>query len=345
MIGQAQRARFRIVLLVATAVLVVVATAGILVGSVGVDASTAWRILGHRILGSGWITPDWTRAQDLIIADARLPRVILAGVVGAGLALVGTTIQAVVRNPLAGPGILGVSAGAAVGAVAVLRFGLGAQAVAMPIAAFLGALAAMLVVLLVARGRGALEPTRLVLAGTAVSSVLSALTSLMVLTSPDQGLAGQVLQWTLGGFGGSRWDKLVVPVVVLSLSCLVLLPLARSLNVLLAGDESATALGLDVRRMRFGLIVLCAVLTGVLVAVSGVVGFVGLMIPHIARMLVGSDHRRVLPVALVVGAGFAIAADLVARTVMIPQEIPVGIVTALVGGPYFVWLLRRTTTR
>ncbi|CAM2975595.1 iron ABC transporter permease [Prescottella defluvii] len=345
MIGQAQRARFRIVLLVATAVLVVVATAGILVGSVGVDASTAWRIIGHRILGPDWITPDWTRAQDLIIADARLPRVILAGVVGAGLALVGTTMQAVVRNPLADPGILGVSAGAAVGAVAVLRFGLGPQAVAMPIAAFLGALAAMLVVLLVARGRGALEPTRLVLAGTAVSSVLGASTSLMVLTSPDQSLAGQVLQWTLGGFGGVRWDKLVVPAVVLGISCLVLLPLARSLNVLLAGDESATALGLDVRRMRFGLIVLCAVLTGVLVAVSGVVGFVGLMIPHIARMLVGSDHRRVLPVALVVGAGFAIAADLVARTVMIPQEIPVGIVTALVGGPYFVWLLRRTTTR
>lgn len=345
MIGQAQRARCRIVLLVATAALVVVATAGILVGSVGVDASTAWRIIGHRILGPGWITPDWTRSQDLIIADARLPRVILAGIVGAGLALVGTTIQAVVRNPLAGPGILGVSAGAAVGAVAVLRFGLGAQAVVLPVAAFGGALAAMLVALAVARGRGTLEPTRLVLAGTAVSSVLSALTSLMVLTSPDQSLAGQVLQWTLGGFGGARWDRLLVPLVVLGLSCAVLLPSARSLNVLLAGDENATALGVDVRRMRFGLIVLSAILTGVLVAVSGVVGFVGLMIPHIARMLVGSDHRRVLPVALVVGAGFAIAADLVARTVMIPQEIPVGIVTALVGGPYFVWLLRRTTNR
>ncbi|MEU5843758.1 iron ABC transporter permease [Rhodococcus sp. NPDC047139] len=345
MIGQAQRTRFRIVLIAAACALLAVTTGGILAGSVGVDASTAWRILGHRLLGPSVITPDWSRSQDLIIADTRLPRVLLAGCVGAGLALVGTIIQAVVRNPLAGPGILGVSAGAAAGAVSVLRFGLGMQVVLLPSVAFLGALTAMVVVLLVARGNGPLDPIRLVLAGVAVSSVLSALTSLMVLTSPDQSLAGQVLQWTLGGFGAARWDTLIVPAVALLLACAVLMPLCRSLNVLLTGDESATALGVDVGRLRFGLIVLSTVLTGIFVAVSGVVGFVGLMIPHVARMLVGSDHRRMLPVALVVGAAFAIGADLVARTVMIPQEIPVGIVTALVGGPYFVWLLRRTTAR
>lgn len=345
MIGAAQRRRLRLVLAAATVLLLVVTTAGVLVGSVGIDAVTAWRIIAHRIAGPALVAPDWTRSQDLIIADTRLPRVLLAGIVGAGLALAGTTIQAVVRNPLAGPGILGVLSGAAVGAVVVLRFGFGAQAVLIPVAAFAGALLAIIVVLAIAGRQGAMEPTRLVLAGVAVSSVLSALTSLMVLTSPDQGLASQVLQWTLGGFGAARWDRLVVPALVLAATCLILLPLARSLNVLLAGEESATALGVDVRRMRFGLIVLCAVLTGALVAVSGVIGFVGLMIPHIARMLVGSDHRRVLPVAIVIGAAFTIAADLAARTVMIPQEIPVGIVTALVGGPFFVWLLRRTGRR
>jgi iron complex transport system permease protein len=344
-IGHAQRLRLRVVLAAATCALLAVATTAILVGSVGVDATTAWRIIGHRIVGSAVITPDWSRSQDLIIADTRLPRVLLAGCVGAGLALVGTVMQAVVRNPLAGPGILGVSAGAAVGAVAVLRFGLGSQSVLLPLAAFGGALAAMTVVLLVARGRGPLDPVRLVLAGVAVSSVLSALTSLMVLTSPDQSLAGQVLQWTLGGFGAARWDTVILPGLALAIGCAVLMPLRRSLNVLLTGDESATALGVDVGRLRLGMIVLATLLTGVLVAVSGVVGFVGLMIPHIARMLVGSDHRRMLPVALVIGAAFAIGADLVARTVMIPQEIPVGIVTALIGGPYFVWLLRRTTAR
>ncbi|WP_226435841.1 FecCD family ABC transporter permease [Rhodococcus yananensis] len=337
--------RLRTVLVVATVALLVVTTAAILVGSVGVDAATAWRIIGHRIVGPAVITPDWTRAQDLIIADTRLPRVLLAGCVGAGLALVGTVIQAVVRNPLAGPGILGVSAGAAVGAVAVLRFGLGSQAMLLPLAAFGGALAAMTIVLLVARGRGPIDPVRLVLAGVAVSSVLGALTSLMVLTSPDQTLAGQVLQWTLGGFGAARWDTLLVPAVGLLVACAVMFPLRRSLNVLLTGDENATALGVDVGRLRIGLIVSSTLLTGILVSVSGVVGFVGLMIPHIARMLVGSDHRRMVPVALTVGAAFAIGADLVARTVMIPQEIPVGIVTALVGGPYFVWLLRRTMAR
>ncbi|MEU4313776.1 iron ABC transporter permease [Nocardia sp. NPDC024068] len=345
MTGRHGRVRLPAVLAVATVLLLVVATAGILIGSVGIDAATAWRIIAHRLTGPALVTPDWTRSQDLIIADTRLPRVLLAGIVGAGLALAGTTIQAVVRNPLAGPGVLGVSSGAAVGAVAVLRFAPVGQTVVLPFAAFAGALAAMMLVLLVAGGRGSAEPARLVLAGVAVSAVLSALTSLMVLTSPDQSLATQVLQWTLGGFGGASWDRLVVPAVVLGLSCVVLVPIARGLNVMLAGDEGATALGLDVRRLRFGLIVLCAVLTGALVAVSGVIGFVGLMIPHIARMLAGSDHRRVLPVAVVVGAAFAITADLAARTVMIPQEIPVGIVTALVGGPFFVWLLRRTGSR
>ncbi|MFD4407261.1 FecCD family ABC transporter permease [Nocardia sp. NPDC058499] len=344
MIGY-RRTRLTVVAVAAGVLLVVVAIAGILVGSVGIDAATAVRILAHRITGPGLVEPDWTRSQDLIIADTRVPRVLLAGVVGAGLALAGTTIQAVVRNPLAGPGVLGVSSGAAVGAVTVLRFGLGTPAVLLPLAAFLGALAAIFVVLAVAGRRGSVEPARLVLAGTAVSAVLSALTSLMVLTSPDESLAAQVLQWTLGGFGGARWDRLVVPAIVLVVSCAVLVPLARNLNVMLAGEEGATALGLDVRRLRFGLIVLCAVLTGALVAVSGVIGFVGLMIPHIARMLVGSDHRRVLPVAVLVGAMFTIAADLAARTVMIPEEIPVGIVTALVGGPFFVWLLRRTGSR
>jgi len=339
------RARLPAVLVTAGVLLLVVATAGVLIGSVGIDAMTAWRILAHRIAGSAVVTPDWTRSQDLIIADTRVPRVLLAGVVGAGLALAGTTIQAVVRNPLAGPGVLGVSSGAAVGAVAVLRFGVGAQAILLPVAAFVGALTAMVVVLMVAGRRGSVEPTRLVLAGTAVSAVLSALTSLMVLTSPDESLASQVLQWTLGGFGGARWDRVIVPAIVLVAACVALVPLARNLNVLLAGEEGATALGLDARRLRFGLIVLCAVLTGALVAMSGVIGFVGLMIPHIARMLVGSDHRRVLPVAVVVGAAFAITADLAARTVMTPQEIPVGIVTALVGGPFFIWLLRRVGSR
>lgn len=344
MSGGRLRRRYPVVFGSAAVILVALLVGGVLAGSVGVGADTTVRILGHRLLGPDVVTPDWTRAQDLIIVDSRLPRVLLAAVVGAALAVVGTMIQAVVRNPLAGPGILGVSAGASTGAVVALRFGpaSGWGPAVLPLAAFVGALLAILTVVGVSRGPGAMDPVRLVLSGVAVSAVLSAVTSLLVLTAPDPGLAGQVLQWTLGGFGGARWDVLVVPVVTLSMVCLLLVPMARRLNALLTGDESATALGVDVSRLRMVLVLLSAVLTGVMVAVSGVIGFLGLMVPHMCRLLVGADHRRVLPVALVVGAAFAVGTDMVARTVAPPIEIPVGIVTALIGGPYFVWLLRHT---
>ncbi|MFL0579837.1 FecCD family ABC transporter permease [Dietzia sp. 179-F 9C3 NHS] len=328
----------------AIATLVALMIVGVMAGSVAVDVGTTVRILGHRIFGPRVVTPDWTRAQDLIIADTRLPRVLLAAVVGAALSLVGTMIQAVVRNPLAGPGILGVSAGASTGAVVALRYGSveGWGPAVLPLAAFTGALLAIVTVVGVSRGAGAMDPVRLVLSGVAISAVLSAVTSLLVLTAPDPSLAGQVLQWTLGGFGGARWGTLVIPVAALAVGVILVTPLARNLNVLLTGDESATALGVNVPRLRVILVILSAILTGVMVAVSGVIGFLGLMVPHMSRLLVGGDHRRVLPVALLIGASFAVGTDMVARTAAPPVEIPVGIVTALVGGPYFVWLLRRT---
>lgn len=326
--------------------LLVAAVAGLAVGSVAVPWEQTWRILLHRIGGPALVTPDWTRAQDLIVADVRLPRVLLAGVVGATLTVVGMVIQAIVRNPLAGPSVLGVSSGAATGAVVVMRFGLlGLGAVTLNVAAFLGALATLVLVFVVARAGGRITGLRLILGGVAVSSVLSALTSLLVLTAPSPTLASQVLFWTLGGFGGARWPVLLVPAAVLLAGLAVLLVHARNLNLLLAGEESAAALGLDVQRFRQAMLVFIAALVGVTVAVSGVIGFVGLMLPHVVRFLVGADHRRGLPVAALVGAVFTITADLVARTVISPQELPVGIVTALVGGPFFVWLLRRDTRR
>lgn len=326
--------------------LLVAAVAGLAVGSVAVPWEQTWRILLHRIGGPALVTPDWTRAQDLIVADVRLPRVLLAGVVGATLTVVGMVIQAIVRNPLAGPSVLGVSSGAATGAVVVMRFGLlGLGAVTLNVAAFLGALATLVLVFVVARAGGRITGLRLILGGVAVSSVLSALTSLLVLTAPSPTLASQVLFWTLGGFGAARWPVLLVPAAVLLAGLAVLLVHARNLNLLLAGEESAAALGLDVQRFRQAMLVFIAALVGVTVAVSGVIGFVGLMLPHVVRFLVGADHRRGLPVAALVGAVFTITADLVARTVISPQELPVGIVTALVGGPFFVWLLRRDTRR
>ncbi len=318
------------------------ALAGLMVGSVSIPADTALSILLHWLSGGLLMEPDWRQAHEIIIVQTRIPRVILAAVVGASLGVAGMVIQAIVRNPLAGPSILGVSSGAATGAVIVMRFGvffLGAFT--LHVAAFVGGLVALTIVFWIARTGGHMTPTRLVLAGIAVSAVLSALTSLLVLTSPDPQLAARVLFWTLGGFGSAQWTMLPIPVAALAIGLVIMLVQARRLNLLMAGDESAIALGLDVERFRRSMFVLTAGLTGITVAVSGVIGFVGLIMPHIVRLMVGADHRKALPAVALLGASFTIAADLVARSIIAPLELPVGIVTALVGGPFFIWLLRR----
>ncbi len=322
--------------------LLICALVGLMIGSVSIPAGTAASIVVHWLSGGLLSTPDWREAHEIIIVETRIPRVILAAVVGASLGVSGMVIQAIVRNPLAGPSILGVSSGAATGAVVVMRFGLVALgAFTLHIAAFVGGLAALSIVFWIARTGGQMTPTRLVLAGVAMSAVLSAITSLLVLTSPDPQLAARVLFWTLGGFGSAQWKLLPIPVAALILGLAIMLVQARRLNLLMAGDESAVALGLDVERFRRTMFVLTAALTGITVAVSGVIGFVGLIMPHIVRLLVGSDHRHALPAVAILGASFTIAADLVARSIIAPIELPVGIVTALVGGPFFIWLLRR----
>lgn len=213
------------------------------------------------------------------------------------------------------------------------------------LSAFLGGLATLALVFWIARSGGVMTPTRLILAGVAMSAVLSALNSLMVLTSPDPQLAARVLFWTLGGFASAQWALLPAPVAGLAFGLAVLLVQARRLNLLLAGDESAASLGLDVDRFRRTMFVLTAAMTGVTVAVAGVIGFVGLILPHVVRLLIGADHRAGLPAVAVLGAGFTIGTDLFARWIIAPLELPVGIVTALVGGPFFIWLLRRDARR
>ncbi|MFI8435937.1 FecCD family ABC transporter permease [Streptomyces sp. NPDC079020] len=279
-----------------------------------------------------------------IVLDVRLPRVLLGVVVGAGLAVVGTVLQALVRNPLADPFLLGVSSGASTGAVLVIVLGVGAglaTTVTIPAAAFAGALASLLLVYTLARGGSGLTTNRLVLAGVAVSYILSALTSLILVTSARADHLQEVLYWTLGGLGAARWDMLALPSAVLVAGTALLLTLARPLDLLLVGEEGATVLGLDTARFRAGVFVLASLLTGALVAYSGAIGFVGLMVPHMARMAVGAGHRALLPVAALGGAVFLVLADLAARTVAAPQDIPVGVLTALTGGPFFLWMLRR----
>lgn len=333
---------YGLAMVVLTLLLLVLMLAGLMLGSVQVPAPTALGVIINAVTGSEMVPATWRGVYDTIIIETRVPRVILAAVVGATLAATGMTIQAIVRNPLAGPSILGVSSGAATGAVIVMRWGLiSLGAFTLYFSAFAGALATLIVVFWVARSGGQMTPTRLVLAGIAMSAVLSALTSLLVLTSPDPQLAARVLFWTLGGFGAAQWKLLPLPIAALVIGLGLMLVQARRLNLLMAGDETAAALGLNIHRFRQAMFVLTAALTGVMVAVSGVIGFVGLIVPHIVRFLVGADHRRALPAVALVGASFTVGADLVARTLIAPLELPVGIVTALVGGPFFIWLLRR----
>ncbi|MBA2712792.1 MAG: iron ABC transporter permease, partial [Rubrobacteraceae bacterium] len=277
------------------------------------------------------------------IWQIRFPRVLLAAVIGAGLSVVGTALQAAVRNPLADPFVLGGSSGASVGAVLVIVGGLQVFGVySLSVAAFAGASAAFVLVLALARSPGGhASPLRLVLAGVAVSYALSAATSFLVLRADDPEQVRSVLFWTLGSLGGARWEYLTLPSAALIVGTALLLAQSRSLNVLLLGEESAVALGVETGRFRRNLLVLCGLLTGTMVAVSGTIGFVGLIVPHMVRLVVGADHRRVLPAATLSGAILLVWVDVVARTVIAPEEIPVGIVTSLVGAPFFLWLMRR----
>lgn len=336
------RSAFATALLVMAAALVAAAIGGLMLGSVPIPADTAIRILLHAATGDWLIAPDWRAAYETIVIETRLPRVLLAAIVGGTLAVTGMTIQAIVRNPLASPSILGISWGAATGAVIVMRWGLlFFGAFTLHIAAFAGALVTLVAVFAIARSGGHMTPTRLILAGVAMAAILNALTALLVLTSPDPQLASRVLFWTLGSFGNAQWRLLPIPAAALALGLAAMLLQARRLNLLMAGEESAASLGLDVQRFRQTMFVLAAALIGVVVAAAGVIAFVGLIVPHIVRFIVGADHRRALPAAAIGGAAFVIAADLVARKIIAPLELPIGIITALVGGPFFVWLLRR----
>ncbi|MES9510081.1 iron ABC transporter permease [Streptomyces sp. NPDC000609] len=326
-----------VVIGVLTVLLLAAALAGLALGPVRIPPGEVL----STVLGG-----ERTGAYPTIVWEVRLPRVLLGAVVGAGLALSGTVLQALVRNPLADPFLLGASSGASAGAAAVVVLGVGAGAatdVALPVAAFAGSMAALVGVYAMARRGGTMTTGRLILAGVAIQYVLSAFTSLILVLSSRAEHVREIMFWTLGGLGGARWDQLALPAVVLGVGAVLLIGLARPLDLLLTGEEGARSLGLDPGRFRGGVFVLVSLIIGVLVAYSGAIGFVGLMIPHAARLIVGASHRRLLPVTALGGAVFLLLADLLARTVAAPREIPAGVVTALVGGPFFLWLLRRSS--
>lgn len=336
-------AAMTVMALLAVAVLLLSAA----IGTVAVAPADAAKIvIGHLLPGMPWMSDgSLTTLQDQAVWQFRLPRALLAALSGAGLALAGAMMQAVVRNPLAEPYILGVSSGASVGAVLVIVSG-GATFLGLTMsgAAFLGAVAACVLVALLARIRGELSPTRMILSGVALGSLLSAVTSYLTLTTDAQNVVS-VMFFLLGSVSAATMSTLLIPAIALVIACVAVAGLTRPMNALLTGDESAIAVGVRTTRLRGILLVIASLLTGSVVAVSGGIGFVGLVVPHVARLLVGSDHRRMLPVTVLGGGLFLMVADLLARTVAAPTEVPLGILTAFVGAPYFLWLMRRDGER
>ena len=340
MLGAAwdSRTKSRFLLAGLLIVLVLSVTFAVTVGPIYISAATVWKIIGSHVLGIA--QGDWSAGQDNIVWLIRLPRVLLAGIVGAGLAVVGVTMQATVRNPLADPYILGTSSGASLGAVAVIVLGYNFIApYSLSVTAFIGALASFVIVFLMAQTGGRVSATRLILAGVATAYILTAVTSFILFIGEDRAIR-VVLFWMLGTLAGAKWEFLTIPAGALAAGIIVLIFQSRSMNAMLAGEETATALGVDTQAFRRQLLVITALLTGVMVAVSGAVGFVGLMMPHITRLIVGSDHRKVLPAAALFGAIFLIWVDVAARMIVRPQELPLSVVTALLGAPFFLWLLR-----
>ncbi|MGW1172493.1 FecCD family ABC transporter permease [Kitasatospora sp. NPDC002543] len=314
---------------------------GVALGSAGLDVPRVLRLLGAGLTG-GRLDASEASAYA-IVWEIRLPRTVLAAVVGAGLAACGVAVQALVRNPLADPFVLGISSGAAVGANAVLLFGafaaLGVWAISA--SAFGSALVAMTLVYLAARTAYGLTPLRLVLTGTALSYGFSAATTLMVFAADRGEAARDAMMWLLGSLGGATWGSVPIAAVTVAAGLVHLACSAGRLDALAMGDETSASLGVDPDRLRRELFVVTAAVTGTVVAVSGAIGFVGLLVPHLARMLVGAGHRRVLVIAPLAGALLLVWVDIASRTLLAPAELPVGVFTAVLGVPAFLLMMRR----
>ena len=310
------------------------------IGAVPVPLSTVWGIVANHAV-PGLVTPDWTEGREAIVWDIRFPRALLAALVGAGLGLTGAVLQAVTRNPLADPHLLGISSGGAFGAIAaLLHTGLFLGLLTVPLMAFAGALAATLMVLAAARLTGATSADRLVLAGVAISFIIMAGANVLIFLG-DPKATHTVVFWMLGGLGLAQWSHLIYPAAVLLPAGLWLWSQSAALNAMSLGDETAASLGIPVARFRLSVFVAGALITGVMVAFSGLIGFVGLMMPHLVRLIAGGDNARVLPLSALFGAIFLVLADTLARVVMAPEDMPIGVVTGLIGGVFFLWLMAR----
>lgn len=330
--------------IILTILLVATIVVAIAIGSTYIAPEEVYKVLINK-LTNGALYKDVSNVMNgNIIWEIRFPRVLLGAICGAGLALCGLLMQCVTKNPIAEPYILGISSGASCGGVAVIVLG-GMSAVgitSVTMGAFVGSILTGVLVFAIGTQLGkTTSTTRLVLSGMAISTIFSALTNLLIYSAKNANQAKTALFWTVGSLGGAKWDVLLFPFVILVVVIAITLILAKTLDILLVGDDSAIVLGINVKLIKAIILVLATLLTSALVAVTGAIGFIGLVVPHVCRSLVGSDHKKLTILSVLVGAIFLIGTDVIARGLFSPIEIPIGIITALVGGPFFLYLISK----
>lgn len=328
----------------AVLLLLLAATAALSLGSVRIPFGQVWSMVLHRIPGiANQVPVRWTEAAEQIIWKVRLPRVVLGMLVGAALGLAGAAFQGVLRNPLADPYTLGVSSGASVGAAFLILFGLQFAWLGqwtVPAVAFLTGTASLAIVLLLARSQGMLRIETVILAGVVMQAFLGAGVSLMVALSKT--VINEIIFWTMGSLALRGWSYTLLLLPYLAAGAFILLGFGRAMNLLALGERHAAHLGVNVERTKLAVLIASTLLTAAAVSVSGVIAFVGLIVPHLLRLLVGPDYRLLLPLSLIGGAVYVLTADTLARTLLSPTEIPLGVVTAFLGAPFFAYLLKRS---
>ena len=326
----------------APVVLVVSIITGACIGETGIPVSTVFQVIANKLFGAGYPVG---RIDEGIIWEYRLSRAVVAACCGAGLALSGVVLQALLRNALADPYLLGISAGASTGAVAVSVAGIGAGAVSLAVGAFAGAVLAFVVVAVLARaaggGTGVQAAGVIILAGIAGSQLFNALTAFVIAKSANAEQARGIMFWLLGNLSGVRWDDAVFAIPAALLGVIVCVWHIRALDAFTFGADSAASLGISVRRVQVLLIGITALMTAVMVSMVGSIGFVGLVIPHAMRLVVGARHERLVPASALAGAVFLIASDILSRVLIPGQVLPIGVITALVGAPAFALILIR----
>lgn len=316
-------------------------------GSVDISIKDVYSIIFYKLFNIGQSEVLGNGAIHDVVWLIRLPRIILAVAVGMGLSVVGIVMQAIVKNPLADPYILGVSSGASLGATVAVILGLGSifGSNSIGIAGFIGAFIVSILVLAIANIGGRSNSVKLLLAGAALSSVCSAFSSFIVYLSDDGDTLKTITFWIMGSLAGAKWEELIFILPIIIIGTIFFITQYRTLNLMLLGDEVSITLGTDLHKYRHMYLIITSLMIGVLVYASGMIGFVGLVIPHIVRMVFGTDHKKIIPIAAILGAIFLIWADVLSRIIIKGTEIPIGILTSIIGAPCFIWLMIRNAYR